>query len=58
MMQAFKKLSDYGHQNDNKGYVVVGTINGTNISVGSATAVVDDYFMKDISSMMLLLRKI
>ena len=39
-----KVVATYGHQNDNKGYVVVGTINGTNISVGSATAVVDDYF--------------
>ena len=39
-----KVVATYGNQNDNKGYVVVGTISGTNISVGSATAVVDDYF--------------
>ena len=45
-------------KDDNKGYVVVGTISGTNISVGSAPAVVDDYFYEGyIMDMIHMLRK-
>ena len=41
---AQKVVVIYGYQNDNKGYALVGTISGTDITVGSASVIVNGYF--------------
>jgi hypothetical protein len=41
---AQKVVAIYGNGSDNKGYALVGTISGTDITVGSASVIVNGYF--------------